>query len=228
MRELNAYIIEKLKLNKDIKMTDSNMKLNVPKDEDYKFLKTLSIDDITNMDEVRKKCKYCTKMERYWIALMQLTDSRPFIYNGEIYSYPGNFGRHLLDNMLKNGFDIDDTYFQYDMQKDNEIHDTYGIIKSVKDYYKHMVNDNLLRYVDENLNIKLKDFDDSNYTEKAKEIIRKRNGIIILPLELSMNSKSVDAELGFIGSSYYHYSVNGKKCYTFQDFTDEIKKQLKV
>ena len=72
MRELNAYIIEKLKLNKDIKMTDSNMKLNVPKDEDYKFIKTLSIDDITNMDDIRKKCTYCSKMERYWIALMQI------------------------------------------------------------------------------------------------------------------------------------------------------------
>jgi len=227
MKNITTYIFEKLHINKDSKTPVRNC--NVPKESDYKevnnILKYCLQDNFRGFQDLAEQCTDRDKSIRLWIATMLETGSTPYIFKDTIYSWPGNFGKDLIDNAIDLGADKEDIFFQYDLQKDTkiEVHD------KVIDYFNNCISSILDKILpNDNYATSLKYDDWNNYSDEAKDINHKRNGIISIPFEIIYNGKKANAEFSFLGYSYYNFRLNNKNYKWSKDFGDALQKEFDI
>ena len=232
MNNLSNYIIEKLKIDKDIEVRKI-----IPTKDDFDKIDKLFNSSLSNSlyyssecEDIAKSCKHKISAIKLWLAMIQKTNSTPYIFKDTINSFPGNFGKEFIDKAIKLGATTEEIMFQYDLNNDKEKH---NIPKKLEKSYNDMI-DSLLsspkHYLDDNkLSFELNyhiDTDGDNYTDEARNIINKRNGIIVLPFIVKYYNKKVQCEIGYVGNSFYFYSIDGKKIGTASLFQEALLKYL--
>lgn len=228
MKNITTYIFEKLHINKDSKTPLRDC--NVPKESDYKevnnILKYCDKDNFgTGFQDLAEQCSDRDKSIRLWIATMLKTGSTPYIFKDTICSWPGNFGKDLIDNAIDLGADKEDIFFQYDLQKNTEVE----VHDKVIDYFNNGISDILDKILPaDNYATSLKYDDWNNYSDTAKDINHKRNGIISIPFEIIYNSKKVDAEFSFLGYTYYNFRLKNKNYRWSADFAGDLLKEFDI
>lgn len=228
MKNITTYIIEKLHINKDSK--NPLMDCNVPKESDYKeinnILKYCNKDNFgTGFQDLAEQCSDKDKLIRLWIATMLKTGSIPYIFKDTICSLPGNFGKDLINKAIDLGANKEDIFLQYDLQKNTkeEIHNT------VINYFNKGISVILDKiFINDNYATTLKYDDLNNYSDTAKDINHKRNGIISIPFKIICNGKTVDAEFSFLGYTYYNFRLKNKDYKWSISFADDLIEEFDI
>jgi hypothetical protein len=226
MRKINAYILEKLHLNKDTKLNVKNFKIE---DKDMEY--PLSIFKLRNfntngLNPVIVKAR--PLME--YISFMLITHSKPFIFKDKIYSIPGNYCKDLVDKALEKdkNLTLQDVIFAYDMNKDDYSKD---IPKKLKDEYLDRIGTIIKRALGESAkyNINLLTDDYENYSERGIELLHDRTSKVVLPFELEYSGKKVKCELAYSGKyTFFHYRVNGKNYRILDEFVEVLLKEFNI
>jgi len=227
MKNITTYISEKLHINKDSKNPVKDC--YIPKESEYKevnnVLKYCLQDNFKGLRDLAEQCTDRDKSIRLWIATILETGSIPYIFKDTICSWPGNFGRELIDNAMDLGADKEDIFLQYDLQKNTKVEINDKII----DYFNNCISSILDKILPkDNYATSLKYDDWNNYSDKAKDYNHKRNGIISIPFEIIYNGKTVDAEFSFLGYSYYNYKLKNKNYTWSADFAGDLLKEFDI
>ena len=227
MKNITTYISEKLHINKDSKNLVKDC--YIPKESEYKevnnVLKYCLQDNFKGLRDLAEQCTDRDKSIRLWIATILETGSIPYIFKDTICSWPGNFGRELIDNAMDLGADKEDIFLQYDLQKNTKVEINDKII----DYFNNCISSILDKILPkDNYATSLKYDDWNNYSDEAKDYNHKRNGIISIPFEIIYNGKTVDAEFSFLGYSYYNYKLKNKNYKWSADFAGDLLKEFDI
>lgn len=229
MNNLGTYIIEKLKINKDIK-NDFTHKCK-PTKEDFKLIDDI-LDDYNGnngkfIDLADKYKDDKDQLVKYWVATMIRSGSTPYIKNGKgVCSLPGNYGKCFIENLKKLGLDDESIFFQYDIQKDQSEIDLNNN-KKLKDLYYSKINvliQSVFQKGSYKIDLQYTEYD--KYSDKGKDLAEDKNGIITIPFILTYKNKSADCEISFVGPSYYNYQINGKNFIWSKQFYEAIQKDL--
>ena len=230
MKELNIYISEKLRINKDMKMpfeTDY-----VPQEEDYELIeKDLSKQTFTSIlftsDDSYKDFDQA-KLMRVWIASMQLTgamvvgeqkvrnDYMPLIF-------PCNFGVRMLKRLVHH-FDmkIEDILEQYHLINTAHPHNPD---KKFIEKIENRIYD-LVKIVFHNKNkkfeIELKIDDPEKYSEYCLGVMQRLTEACTVPFIIKHDGKECPCEVTFVHLSYYNYIVDGKSMRISEYFYNEL------
>lgn len=230
MIELDNYIVEKLKLNKDIK--DINTYTITKEDEEkvkdiFNSTSRYSVGyDRERCKNLANKCLSANSCIKKWVTIMIMTNSVPYIYKNTVISLPGNFGSYFVDRGIDQyNAKAQDFINAYELAKPEELHDLPT--KLAAEYYD--VIETLLDVIIKNQKYRIEfnytDYD--SYSKEALEIMKERNGKIALPFEVTYKNKSAKCEIIFIiGGTYYNYRVNDKNFKWSQQFIDELKNEL--
>lgn len=241
MIQLNNYIIEKLRINADIKVSNPNEKL-IPSEEDFKRIRWERVvngrtqsgnghySSIGERDDAIR-LRNVNRLIHLYIALLIITGSEPFIKDNKIYSYPGNYGHYYIEQILKYKNDIDF----------NEIIDTYD---EALDKYKEKCNwkeytgifehniEAILNSVSKTVDYEIKPFTEKSYSDAAKKFIDLKKNTSVVPFTAKCGKYSAECELVFDSHAnnphYYGFIINGKDYKTSQDFIKELKKEFNL
>lgn len=227
MKNITTYIFEKLHINKDTK--GFVKKCHIPTEKDYdnidNILKNCSKNNFREFNDLAEECTDRDKSIRLWVATMLKTGSIPRIFKDSICSWPGNFGKELIDNAINLGADKTDIFYIYDLQKETkcEIND------NVIDYFNSAISTILDKILPSDNYMTLLKYDDiNNYSDNGRDLNNKRNGIITIPFEIIYNKKTVNAEFSFLGYTYYNFRLKDKNYKWSVDFADALKKEFNI
>lgn len=229
MRQINQYILEKLKINKDSKIEIN--KNFIPTAEDLNSaritLKYCDKDKFSFIEEFAGTIKGKNKIMRMWIATMLKTGSIPYIDGDTVNSLPGNFGRTYIDRLLKDKeLTAENILEQYkNISKDINCE----VDPHVTDYFNTEISIILNKVLPkDNYATQLKYDEYDNYGDLGIEQNKKRNGIITIPFDVIYGKYTVPCEISFLGYGYYNYRVNGKDYNWSNDWVDALKKELNI
>lgn len=234
MVDIITYIVEKLKINKDIKLSKSEYELT---DEDFEMVYSVITDKrITTglhygdaFSETIKNIRSNKKLTKLWTALMLETKSIPYINENTIISSTCNLGKEIIDKLLKNGADKEEIMYSYEINKEKEINPKYQV-SNLEDFYNDSVNQFVSKIADpKDYNIELLYDDIKNYSSKGIEHLNKRNGLIVLPFIVHYKKTSVKCELCFSFYHVYYYEmVEDINCGTISRFEQELANKLNI
>ena len=235
MKNLNNYIIEKLRITKDSVHDSSNL---IP--DDAIFDKLINSDMLKfkkfNKIHAQSLCnrlKTAESLIKHWIALMLLTGSRPMINkeNDKIISFPGNYGYTFLDKAFKinknitNNDAIDAYNEAFNKYGDNYYNDTYNTL--IK-----MSIDSLLKPISSVCTYKLKPFSHDSYSKIIQYNINRllTGNFLFIPFTVDYKNQSADCEMivSISGGYYYGFYVNGENCKYYNDFLIKLSNELGI
>lgn len=216
MKELDVYILEKLKLNKDSKLpynTDY-----IPTEEDYEFVedefgKHKFTDILFVANESYKEFDQARLM-RTWIAAMQLTGS--IVVEGKKLRddyvpliFPCHFGFRLFKYLVHHfNMDPEDILKEYDYINEDNPHDP-------DETFMKLLKDKIYNFVKpvfhlNSFEIELKIDDPEIYSSDCLTFMKRFNESCTVPFIVKYKDKECPCEVTFLHLSYYNYVVDGK------------------
>ena len=237
MNSLSQYILEKFKISKDIKY-ESQYKIYFPSKYDRKKV----IDELfsgqygyTSYDcyKMAQDAPSHAHVLRYWLAVLDYTNSKPYLYNKTINSFPGNYGKDFINRLLEfSSFKKDELLEIYEDFLNSDKYVGESIPEKLKNEYEQKVS-SIIKLATKKDNIKYTIYYDARknedkFSKEGKSQIDKEKGAIILPFDIEYENKIISCEIGYRGFVYLYYMLEDKIYHWSKDFSVNLCEKLGI
>jgi len=241
MKTINNYIIEKLHLNKYTKVSDIDNKY-IPNEKTFDKVHNICFFtpkscSLSAIKQAVKTLSNPISLIKLWLAIQIESNSTITQINNEVFSYPGNFGKQLIDKAFETDktLSYDDIEEAYKLCIDKKLNDKYfnkNLLKYIKDCVEGLL-ENCIKGLSSHYN--LKEFTQENYSkfikDNYKSFYKENNPTIIIPFEITYDTSNIincEIVVSYEYTHYYGYFIEGKAYSSANAFAEELNRRLNL